>query len=43
VGGKMISFTSIKIENLESYKKLLKYVPEYLIDEDVIDSLMKLD
>jgi hypothetical protein len=40
LGETEISFTSIKIENLESYKKLLKYVPEYLIDEDVIDSLM---
>lgn len=35
----MISFSSIRIENLESYKNLLQYVSESLIDEDVIDVL----
>lgn len=35
----MISFSSIQIINLESYEKLFEYIPESLVDDDVIDVL----
>lgn len=35
----MISFSSIQIINLESYENLFEYIPESLVDDDVIDVL----
>ena len=35
----MISFTSVQINNLESYDELLDCIPESLVDEDVISVL----
>ncbi len=35
----MISFSSIQIINLDSYDNLFEYIPESLVDDNVIDVL----